>query len=735
MQTYYKNKYFMAIIGKIRKHSGVVVIIIGVALAGFILMQDTKFGNCTKGKRDNFIGKINGKKITSAEFELKIDEQTELYKKQSQKENLTAAEAYQVKQSAWDNLEKEIIMQFEFEKLGIAIEHENTDKPSISPEELLDLMMGKFLHPYIVQNFSDPKTGQFNRQNVQYIEQNFDKLKDDEKKQWLNLQRAIKEDRMNTKYNTLIAKGYYVPSALAKKMYEDATKSANVRSIGIKYQTISDSTIKVTDADFEKYYEDHKYQFKQEESVDIDYVVFDVQPSAADLKKADEDIKIVHENFLKTEIKDVENYVNANSDERYDSIFFKKSTLPLTIDSIMFNEKPGYTTAPYLENNIYYISKLVQVQPRPDSIKASVILLTYKNAPAVGENSPRTEEQAKATADSIFTIVKKDGKVFGEMAKAKSDFPSAKEDAGDLKWFADGDVNYKFYFDSCLHYKVGDIRLINSPMGYMLIQVTGKKDLVKKVKVATIKRQTLPSKETDNDYLLKASEFAGSCHNADEFKKTATVKGYSPRNATFVRPMDFTLPGLESAREILRWAYDEKTKKGDVSTQVFDLQGKYVVALLVEKREKGIATLDQVKKYIEPLVKREKKAEIIINKVNAAVSSTKEINALAAKLNSVVDTATNLTFQAYNYPKYGPEPELIGTIFTLKQNVLSGAIKGNMAVYIATVDAFSPAPPIQDVRAVKAQLGSYFQQRIGNEVFTTLRDKAEIKDNRLIYGF
>jgi peptidyl-prolyl cis-trans isomerase D len=168
---------------------------------------------------------------------------------------------------------------------------------------------------------------------------------------------------------------------------------------------------------------------------------------------------------------------------------------------------------------------------------------------------------------------------------------------------------------------------------------------------------------------------------------------------------------------------------------VFDLQGKYVVALLVEKREKGIATLDQVKKYIEPLVKREKKAEIIIKKVNSAAGSTKDINALALKLNTTVDTAANLTFQAYNYPKYGPEPELIGTIFTLKPNVISGAVKGNMAVYIVNVDGFTAPPPVQNINAVKAQLGSYFQQRIGNEVFTTLKDKAEIKDNRLIFGF
>ena len=58
-----------------------------------------------------------------------------------------------------------------------------------------------------------------------------------------------------------------------------------------------------------------------------------------------------------------------------------------------------------------------------------------------------------------------------------------------------------------------------------------------------------------------------------------------------------------------------------------------------------------------------------------------------------------------------------------------------MAIYVVNVDGFTPAPAMQNINAVKAQLASYFQQRIGNEVFTALKDKAEIKDNRLIFGF
>ena len=730
----------MAIIGTIRKHSALVTILIGVALVGFLFMGNSKLG-CNN--KNTLFAKIGSEKISKIDFDKKVEEQVAAYKQQSKKDNLTSAENFQIMTSTWDQMLKEQIMQKEYVELGLAIDHEKATKASISPEELYDLMMGKRenLHPFIVQNFADPNTGAVDVQKIQSIVQNFDNMKDEEKQQWKRLEQGIKDDRINTKYNSLITQGYYMPKAFLQRAADEASKVAKLLSIGVKYETISDSVIKVVDADFQKFYDEHKNEYKQENARDLDYVVFEVLPSNDDLKKIAEDVQRIYSDYQKIATNDIDNFMKLNSDAPYDSNFYKKGGLPVKLDSILFASPVGTIIPPFVENNTYSIARLVQIQDRPDSVKISQLLIAYKDAPNPMQNITRTKDQAKKTIDSLFALVKLDTKNFAGIAQLKSDYPSAKKDGGLIGWVGDGDANYKFFFDSTFNSKIGDVKIVQSSMGYHILFVSDIKELQKKLKVAIIKHDIKPSSETFNQYLAKASEFAGTNRTADQFNKTIKDKGLNKRSAQFVKEMDYTIPGLESARDIIRWAFDEKTEKGMISEQVFDENGKYVVASLVEKRDKGVATLEQVKSYIEPLVKREKKAEQLINKVKTASSTTKDIYLLAQKLYTKVDTVDQLTFAVTNYPKYGPEPELIGTIFTLKNNVLSDPIKGKMAIYQVLLSGITaPATPTS-VDMVKMQLLGTFRSRVyGNpnyrqesEVFKAIKDITDITDNRINY--
>ncbi|MEI6122316.1 MAG: peptidylprolyl isomerase [Bacteroidota bacterium] len=729
----------MAIIGRIRKHSALLVILIGVALAGFVLQDFFRKGG--SGSKSQLFAKIGSEKISKLDFDQKVDEQVTFYKQQSKKENLTSAENFQIMTSTWEKLLKDQIMQKEYEELGLALDHEKSTKASISPEELYDLMMGKNLHPYVVQNFGDPTTGVVDVQKIQSIIQNFDQMKDEEKQQWKRFEQGIKEDRISTKYNTLISQGYYMPKAFVTRIADESNKSAKLLCVGVKYQTISDSSVAITDADYQKYYDEHKYEFEQEKARDLDYVIFEVLPSKEDLTKIAENVNRIYQDLQKSSDSEIDNFMKANSDAPYDSNFFKKGALPVKIDSIMFASKVGTIIPPYIDNNSYVIARLMQIQDRPDSIKISHILVAYKDAPNPIKDITRTKEQAKKIVDSLFAIVKKDAKSFVPLAQLKSDYPTAKKDAGEIGWIGDGDANYKFFFDSTYNSKIGDLKIIQSSMGYHIIYVSGKKDLVKKVKVAIVKHDIKPSSETFNQYLGKASEFAGTNRTAEQFNKTVADKGLNKRSAQMVKEMDYTIPGLESARDIIRWAFDEKTVKGMVSEQVFDENGKYVVATIVEKREKGIAPLDQVKTYIETFVKREKKAEKLIEKIKSVSNSTKDIYQIALKLNTKVDTVDQLTFSASNFPKYGPEPELIGTIFTLKKNVLSEPIKGKMAVYEVILGDIVQPTTATNTDMIKMQLNSYFRSRVaGNpyyqqesDVFKAIKDKTKITDNRINY--
>lgn len=728
----------MAIIGRLRKHSALIVILVGVAIAGFVLQDLFRKSGRGRGGADTF-AKFGTEKVSKIDFDKRVDEQTELYKQQAQKENLTSEESYQIMVQTWNQMEREVIMQKEYEELGLAIEHDKTSRASISPEELYDLMMGKNLHPYIIQSFTDPNTGRVNTQQIQNIITNFDQLKDDEKLQWTRLEQGIKDDRLNTKYNTLVEKGYYMPKAFIQRMTNDASKTAKLRFYGIKYQTISDSAVTVADADFEKYYEDHKYEFEQEKARDLDYVIFEVIPSKADLDDIQQKVDTIYKDFQALAAADVENFIKANSDAPMDSNFYKKGMLPVKLDSVMFASPVNTIVPPYIDNNAYYMARLMQIQNRPDSIKASQILVAYKDAPNPMQNITRTKEQAKKIADSLLVIAKKDVKNFATLASINSDFPSAKKDGGDLGWFVDGDANTKFFFDSSYIAKVGDVKIIQSTMGYHILYVAEKTAPLKKVKVAVLQKDIKASSETFNKYLSDASAFAGESRTVEQFNKNIADKGLNKRTAQFVKEMDYTIPGLTSAREIIRWAFNKDTEKGMISEQVFETDGKFVVAMVAEIREKGIAPLEQVKTFIEPLVKREKKAAQIMDKVNAASASVKDIYQVAAKVNAAVDTVDALTFSAYNFPDYGPEPELIGTIFTLKKNALSAPIKGKMAVYQVLVDEMTQPPSQINPDMMKMQLASYFRQRVRgdqynqSELYKAILDKTKIIDNRIFY--
>jgi len=381
----------------------------------------------------------------------------------------------------------------------------------------------------------------------------------------------------------------------------------------------------------------------------------------------------------------------------------------------------------------------MHLQNRPDSIKARQILIAYKDAPNPMQNITRSKEQAKKIIDSLLVVANKDKNNFPTLASINSDFPSAKKDGGDLGWILDGNLETKFFFDSAFNLPVGNIKIIQSTMGYHLLYVADKKALMKKVKVAVLQHNIKASSETYNKYLADASSFAGESRSAEQFNKNIADKGLNKRQAQFIKEMDYTLPGLSSAREIIRWAFDKGTEKGMVSEQVFDCEGKYVVAMLVEKREKGIAPLDQVRTYIEPLVKREKKADQIIEKVKAATGSSKDIYLIASKLNAEIDTVNALTFSAYNFPKFGPEPELIGTIFTLKKNTLSAPIKGKMAVYQVWIDDIAQNAGQINPDMMMMQLASYFRQRVRgdqygqSELFNAIKKETKIVDNRIFY--
>jgi len=706
----------MAVIGTIRKHSALAVILVGVAIGAFIV-SDLFTGK--RGGRNSIpsLGTIAGEEITVTDYNRRVDENIELQRANQNKENLTVQETFDIRQNTWTQYLNEIIMGKEYDRLGL----------TVTTEELYDLVQGPRPHNLIMQYFQDPNTNQYSPQLVINFLQNLDNMKPEVKKQWLNLEKYIKDDRLTQKYQALVSKGYYVPEAFAGLDYANKKKNAEIRFVAIRYTTLKDEDVTLTDKDYEAFYEKNKHTYDQEPSRDIDYVIFEVLPSAEDRSNIRESVYQVYDDFRNAT--DYVTFVNSTSDSRYDSTWFKKGQLPVILDSLLFSLPVGSFVPPFEENNAWHMARLMDMQLRPDSMKAEHVLIAYQGAFKAAETNIRTKEQAEKTADSIYNVIIADKTKLQALAYTLSDDGSAKQNNGDLGWFADGNMVGPFN-EAVLKGNVGDVVKVETIFGYHVIKITGKKDPVTKVRAAIINRSIDPSSKTFQDVYTQASSFAGENNTGTKFETAVTNLGLNKRSGTNLREMGNSIPGIDYPREIIRWAYYEGIETGEVSP-VFDVGGSYVVAVLTTIREKGIIPLEQMKENIKTLVLNEKKASVIKERVS---NSGSDLYQIASEFNTKVDTNLNLTFGSRNIPGFGSEFQVIGEVFSMNEGEQSGPIQGNGGIFVVKLDRFVEPPQVADYKVYRDQMLNTFRSRMnGNPMFTALQKKVKIEDNRLLF--
>lgn len=713
----------MATIGKIRKHSGLLIGIIGVALALFVLSD---FMTSSGGRRSaEPLAEVFGEKVNYQDFSVMVEERKAQYMMQyGQEIQFTASDNFQISNEVFDKMVENLILQEEYDKLGLAV----------SDAELGELFTGKFVHPLIRQLFTNPETGIFDPNQVAMYVESIEERSPEEQQNWHMYEKMIIEERTKNKYTTLVNKGYYLPKAFIERDNIEKNKKFVTTYTGLRYASISDSTITVTEEEMKKYYEEHKFDFVLDEPIAaVDFVIFDVKPSVTDHKYAKEKVDTIYSRFTKTSDADIAGFINTNADIDFtwDSSYLRREVLPVKADTL-FGAKLGTFVEPYLENNIYFMHKLLDRKMIPDSLKASHILIAYQGAQNADSNVVRTKEQAKQMADSLLLTVRgKDSVFFSQAAIAHSNDPSVQQNAGYFDWFQEGMMVPEFN-KACVDGAIGSYAVVETIFGYHVIKVIDKTKPVNKVKIATIQRTVEPSNTTSDSIYNLANVFAAESQTQEAFEKNIIDKGYTKRVADKVKTTEFTLPGIAEGREVVRWAYNEDTEINSVSP-VFslDTETKYVIAVLKSRSEKGQASFESVKAIVEPLAKREKKAQMLMDKMNAALNGVTSVDALAKKLS--VDTDTfDVTFATYSLPGFGPESEVVGNITASSKGKLSKVIKGETGVFVFTVlDVVEAAPA--DHKVILSQKMQFFQSKANYELFKALKNKAELEDNRILY--
>lgn len=701
----------MGIIGSIRKHSWVAVAVVGVAIVAFII------GDLTKNNRGiPDMGKINGSTISYQRFTEMTEEMENNYKRQQGINQIPADVEYQLRDQVWQTLVGETLTDEQFEKLGL----------TVSPAELNDMYVGTFIHPYLRQSFTDPKTGEYQTQTIQYYVDNFENLDTMQRIQWVELEKAVKADRKQQKYNSLISRGMYMPNNIAQQIASLSSKVSNVTALNCSYQSVSDDEITLTDADYQNYYKKHKAEFRlREELRELNYIVYPIVPTQQDLADIQASVEKTWGEFQTIEPEELIFFVNSESDRSYDSTYRKASEFGSPMDSALMGASAGSFISPRMVGNEWMMAKVLDVANRPDSLRASAIYIFNDK---VGGEITRGDEQAKLLADSVLNIVRSGAMTFEEAVNQYSDDPQKAENNGDMMWQLDG--NYGFLNEDLVNTPEGGVFVVKHPneVGYFVVKVTGKTTPHRKYRVATIARTIAASEATTRNIYNNANRFAGNNRTFAEMTATAQAENLQVRNS-MINAMSYSMPGINNARSIVQWAYNEKTQVGDVADQIFEADDQYIVAALKDVYKVGYATLDQVRPSIENQVRIEKKAELLKARLEEAKGANANLTAIAAKMNVALDTLDSISFNDYFLGKYGMEPKVQAAIAAAEPNTLVGPIQGANGVYMVFVNSRSDNPAAPAADAIRSQRQQSFMQNLRN-IQQVLKDHAKVVDQR-----
>ena len=706
----------MAAIEKIRRHSGLLIAIIGIALLAFVL-QDL-FQSQGRNREYN-IAVIDGEKIPYQDYDAQREKNLENRRNSNGNNNLTSAETYSIYNSTLDEMIKQNIMTKEYEAVGM----------NVSSDELYDQFMGENPHQWVVQSFSN-QDGTFNKDMVEYYLQNLNDFPADARVRWMDFEKAVKENRLENKFDNLVKASYMVPTALAEKYYQNKNTKASADVIALRYATIPDSTVVVTDKDKKTFYEENKYRYETDERRDIEYVVFDIKPSLEDRQEALKYVQDMKEDFTKTE--NVINFVNANSDQRYDSTWVGRKDVPQVVEASVFDmgNEAGFVYGPYEDNDAFNLVRIVELQNRPDSLRASHILISYSGA--FNSQDTISKEEAEAKANELLAqlkAAKNNDELFAELATANSSDSGSKDKGGDLDWFTDGAMVPQFN-EFVVNNPVGTLGIVETPFGYHIIKVTDKTEAQPKARLAYMKHEITSSTKTYQNVFAEANKFVTENKTYDQFNAAIEEQGLTKRTMPRMNASTYQITGIENPRQIVRWAFDEKTKVGDVST-IFDLDNMFVVAALTNIVPEGYAPLDVVAEQAKYQIINKKKGEMAVEKMKACGTDT---NRMVSELGAESTTVSDIAIDSRVLSNFGVEADIVGILLGMKEGEEVGPVAGNSSAFILKNVKFTAPEAINDYSDVLREKTSQFNNKVlGGSIYRALKNNAKIEDNRITF--
>ena len=735
----------MAIIGKIRSKSGLLVGIIGLALLSFILGDYQSFFGSSEGEYG--IGTVYGEKIDPNKYNEtngKVQDQDRGQAQKEQKE-YTEEDIEKSQDKAWNFLVDSTILKREYDALEV----------SVSDREFNAYLMATDGFPILedlsAQFFTDSLTGLVSEKSTvegrQKLKLTIDKLKASKEpqavQQWKGTKQYYTDRRKQEKYLALLDQGAYVTKLEAEAEYLAQKETKNISFVARRYDEIKDISVKISESELKNYYEEHKSDKKYaNRSSSREVKLFDVSvaPSRNDSLMFNKNLNTLKALFLQSANDSI--FVAKNSDR---NIYFsdkratavpegnekanKFQTYPSSLDSIFKSASIGQIVGPYTMQENVIISKVLGFTPT--RLKARHLL--------IATNSSKDEKVIAAkrkTADSLLKVINTNN--FTELVTKYTEDPGSKTTGGLYENFLEAEM-VKEFGSFCATQAIGKIGIVKTDFGFHIIEVLERDAtkfplLVSVSKIFKASIETIENKESEITNILykldrSISKIEDPIAKSTLFDTIVARSKYFPR-AIVIEDNSPKVTGFSTAaasNKILELAYAEEASVGNITSYPIKDKDKYVIAMISSIKEKGEPKYEHIKAKMKEDLLIEKKSKKLIKQM----LKYKTMLALAKASNTTIMNA-EISFSNPQITGGGYEPEIIGALFAsvIKDKKRTLPLKGKTGVYVIQIDKTTKAPTAANYKIEREQMYTALKGSVQGQALGALRKKADIVDNR-----
>jgi len=671
-----------------------------------------------RGGQSDWVGKVNGKKVTYREFSELVKNLSDNTKAQTGQEPDDAA-SRELRDQAWQTIVTERLVSEEVARLGI----------TVSDQELRDWVFGDNPPAELRRNFTD-SSGNFNREMYEQVLANPNQYIQDPRGQDPNyglrkiqdLEKMLRQQRTQAKLQSLLLASVRVTDGeLMQRFADGSVRYEAAYALFDPNVLVKEGDVQVTDDDVRAYYQENIDQYKFEASRKLKYVLFPENPTSADTAARQKDME---DALAKAKAGvDFLSLVYTYSDRPDSAVTFHRGEMSTALDNAVFAASPGEVVGPVQDDDGLHLVKILSAKPGPNEyIHAAHILL-----PVSGPDSAAQKALAATVAKEA-----REGKDFAALARQYSKDGSNAAAGGDLGWFTKGRMVPAFE-KAAFAAKTGEVvGPVRTPFGLHIIKVLGRDN--RAVTIAHILMRITASSQSKNDIADRAKDFAYNARES-EFTKEAQQSGFEVRE-TQIQEKATVIPGVGINEAAVHWAFGAKA--GAVSDPYTITNGS-VVLCVSEVKNAGVRTFEEMKDALRPLALRKKKMERVKELAAQARATLAPGDSLAKLAFGTPPVQVQLTgsFTAGGaVPGIGRDLDFIGAVTGLKVGEISPPVTGLRGAYLIQLlgrtpfdsSAFAAQKEVLRSRALQEK-----RTRFLSEWIAKLKEKADIEDRRDVF--